>query len=124
MAPPEILAGPHGAAVAGWEQLTIKLSAGAAGLRHVLVVLDGAGRPISASDTVLYKRDLEILLESVGGRLEEDGTFCDTRWKSAGIEAEGSEPRFESTPSEPSAADVAAIKALVTEMIRRGGPPA
>src|SRR5688500_5756145 len=34
VASPEILATPEGAAIAGWEQLTIELSAGAVGLRH------------------------------------------------------------------------------------------
>jgi hypothetical protein len=31
----------------------------------------------------------------------------------------GSDPQLESTPSEPSAADVIAIKALVAEVLRR-----
>ena len=58
VASPEILAEPYGAAIAGWEQLTVELSAGSAGLRHVLVVLDATGQPISASDTVLYRSEL------------------------------------------------------------------
>jgi hypothetical protein len=137
VAPPEILVTPQGSAIAGWEQLTIELSAGPAGLRHVMVVLDAIGQPISACDTVLYRCevprhndaadpssaiecDVEFCIESVGGRMEQDGTFYGTRWESVGVEtAEESEQQIESTPSEPSAADVAGIKALVAEMMRR-----
>src|ERR1043166_386661 len=126
VAPPEGLAKPEGAAIAGWEQLTIELSAGSAGLRHILVVLDASGRPISAGDTVLYclekwrtdpaadaqgtpPRYVEILKESVGGRMEPDGTFNGTRWRTVGIETdEEEEPQLESTPSTPSATDMAA----------------
>jgi hypothetical protein len=135
VAPPEILATPAGAAVAGWEQLTVELSAGAAGLRVVLVVLDATGRPISASDMVLYRSErsegggtearpvVEYEQQSVGGRLESDDTFRGTRWRAVAVERPGGEaPRWESTPSEPSAADVAAIKALVAELLRRLPP--
>jgi hypothetical protein len=137
VASPEILATPHGAAIAGWEQLTVELSAGAAGLRHVMVVLDAAGQPIAVSDTVLYRStgpsingaadpasatqtDIEFHQESIGGRIEQDGTFRGARWRTVGVETEaGGEPRFESTPSEPSAMDVAGIRALVAELLRR-----
>ena len=136
VAPPEVLATPEGAAIAGWEQLTIELSAGAAGLRHILVVLDASGQPISAGDTVLYciekwrtdpaadaqqtpQRYVEILQESIGGRIEPDGAFNGTRWRTVGIETDEEEPQLESTPSVPSATDVAAMKALVAEVIRR-----
>ncbi|MGE3889018.1 MAG: hypothetical protein AB7H81_21520, partial [Vicinamibacterales bacterium] len=68
---PEILASPEGAAIAGWESLTVEMSAGARGLRHVMVTLDASGRPISAADTVLYRDDGEIRQESIGGRIEE-----------------------------------------------------
>jgi len=133
VASPEILATPHGSAIAGWEQLTIELTAGAAGLRHILVVLDTTGQPISAGDTVLYQRrrasqphatsaggDTEFYQESVGGRIEQDGSFRGTRWRTVGVEKAGSdEPQLESTPCEPSEADVVGIKALVAEVMRR-----
>jgi len=45
VASPEILAKPEGAAITGWEQLTVDLSAGAARLRIVMVVLDATGQP-------------------------------------------------------------------------------
>src|SRR5919197_199706 len=53
VAAPEVLARPEAAAIADWQQLVVELSAGSAGLRILLVVLDGSGRPISASDAVL-----------------------------------------------------------------------
>jgi len=137
VAPPEVLSKPEGAAIAGWEQLTIELSAGLAGLRHVLVVLDPNGQPISASDHVLYWSEVsrtgqnadtssakalsaEFYQESIGGRFETDGTFRGTRWQTVGEDyRDGSEPKMDSTPSEPSAADIAGIKAIVAEIIRR-----
>jgi hypothetical protein len=137
VAPPEVLSKPEGAAIAGWEQLTIELSAGIAGLRHVLVVLDATGQPISASDHVLYWSEVsktdqnantssgsalqaEFYQESIGGRFETDGTFRGTRWKTVGEDyRDESEPNMDSTPSEPSAADIAGIKALVAEIMKR-----
>jgi hypothetical protein len=127
VASPEILATPEGAAIAGWDQLTVELSAGAAGLRHVLVVVDAGGQVLSASDTVLYCREVpgggevEIRQESVGGRFEPDGAFRGTRWTSVAMEAAGREtPALESSPSVPSAEDVARIRALVAAVV--GGP--
>jgi hypothetical protein len=134
---PEVLATPEGAAIAGWEQLTVELSAGTAGLRHVLVVLDATGQPISASDHVLYWSEVsktdknadtssgraphaEFYQESIGGRFETDGTFRGTRWQTVGEDYhDGSEPKMDSTPSEPSAADIAGIRALVAEIMKR-----
>ena len=123
VAPPEVLATPAGTAIAGWEQLVLDLSAGGTAMRVVHVVLDGDGRPISASDMVFYRTGpAEIRQESVGGRFEADGSFRGTRWLTAGPEpADDEPPDWESTPSEPSAADVAALRALVDEMLRRAG---
>jgi hypothetical protein len=102
-----------------------------------MVVLDANGHPISASDTVLYRFEvprtspvadplspienaIEFSQESVGGRIEPDGTFHGTRWHTVGVETvEGGEPRLQSTPSELSAADVAGMMALVVELLRR-----
>jgi hypothetical protein len=56
----------------------------------------------------------------VGGRFEADGSFRGTRWLSTGPEPVDEEPpAWESTPSEPSESDVAALSALVQEMLRR-----
>lgn len=133
MGSPEVLARPEGAAIAGWEQLVVELSAGVAGLRVAMVVLDATGQPISASDMVLYRTEIasggeaagtpsviEFYHESIGGRLEPDGTFLGTRWRSVRVEGADEETlEAESTSSEPSAADVAGITALVAEILRR-----
>jgi hypothetical protein len=124
VAPPEILAKPEGAAIAGWEHLTVQLSVPCEGLRMVLVVLDASGQPISASDMVLYQSETaegtEYRQESLGGRLEADGTFRGTRWHMLTVQtAEGGEVQKEATSSEPSAEDISALKALVAEVLRR-----
>jgi hypothetical protein len=127
------MARPEAAAVAVWEQLVVHLSVVPNGSRTVLVVIDADGRPISASDGVLYRTELpagtaddprpmvRFDMESVGGRLEPDGRFLGTRWRSLTFELEGTEDvaRREATPSAPSDADIAAIKALVAEIVRR-----
>jgi hypothetical protein len=118
---PAILATSAGAAIAGWEQLVLDLSAGAAGLRVIHVLVDGEGRLLSASDTVLYRSaDAEMRQESVGGRFEADGSFRGACWLMVGPEPEDdAPPAWESTSSEPTAADVTALGALVAEMVRR-----
>lgn len=128
VAPAAITETPEGAAVAGWAQLALELSAGGAGLRAVLVVLDHASRPIAASDHVLYRIEhgaagdgrIEYHHAQVGGRFEEDGTFHGTRWHMVNVEnAAGDEIESRSTPSTPTSADVAALEALVADMVRR-----
>jgi hypothetical protein len=121
---PEVLAGPNGWSIAGWEQLTINLSAGPAGLRSILVLLDAGGTLLSASDAVLYctnETDCATSLHlSVGGRFEADGSFHGTRWHSVAVARAGEEEaEWESTPSAPSEEDVEALRALVAEVIRR-----
>ncbi len=120
---PEVLATPAGRSIAGWEQLSINLSAGGAGLRSVLVVLDASGTLLSASDAVLYRTGNDqratILHLSVGGRFEPDGSFHGTRWHSVAVEQDEQEPEWESTPSAPSPEDVEALRALVVEVIQR-----
>jgi len=128
VAPPEVLAKPEGVAIAGWEQVVVDLSAGSAGLRVVMVVLDATGQPISASDAVLYRMKVaeqpgvvEYHHENIGGRLEADGTFRGTRWRSVTVETGPEEEvEREATSSEPTEADVTALKALVAELLRRG----
>ena len=120
VASPEVLAGPTGYAVAGWEQLVLHLSAGAAGLRTILVVLDGDGSLLSGSDAVIYRARSTFIQMSVGGRFEPDGSFHGTRWHSVAVERGAGEPDWESTPSSPSAEDVDGLRALVAEVIRRG----
>jgi hypothetical protein len=125
----ETLAGPTASAIAGWEQLVLQLSAGSAGLRTVLVVLDDIGTLLSASDSVLYRTGAPtgvaqtdpgaILQLSIGGRFEEDGSFHGTRWHSVAVARDGEDPQWESTPSEPSLEDVDGLRTLVAELMRR-----
>ncbi len=128
VASPEILATPEGAAVAGWEQLAIELSAGDDGLRIAMVILDPGGKPIIASDWVLYRSKtsegretlIEWVHESVGGRLEADGTFRGTRWHIVTVEtADGKEIKKVPVSSEPTANDENKLKALVAEILHR-----
>jgi uncharacterized protein len=129
VASPAVQATPEGVAIAGWEQLTVELTAGAAGLRHVMVVLDAGEQPISASDTVLYCREVrgsdEIAYhqETLGGRLEPDGTFRSTRWRSEAVgPVDRDELPWTSTPSQPTPQEIERLGALVIEVMRRRPP--
>lgn len=121
--PPELANKPGSEAIAGWESLTIYLSDVQSGLRNVLVTLDETGRPISASDAVMYFAEGHAVHENVGGRLEPDGSFKGTRWRSISVEVEGKDdPEVrDSVPCAPSEEDVHNLKALVAEMLRRAG---
>lgn len=126
VAPDSLTSTPEGAAIAGWEHLVIWLSAGEAGLRTILVVLDESGRPISASDGVVYRRfnaaegTVAWRHQNLGGRLEPDGTFLGTHWVSSSVEdADGTIHNQTQTPSAPTPADVARLKTLVDEVLRR-----
>lgn len=114
---------PQSAAIAGWESITVELSAGAAGLRHAMVTLDASGTPVSAGDWVLYcsGKPVKYVHENVGGRIQPDGTFLGTRWRSVALEVPGSEEpeTKETVRSEPSAEDVAALMRLVRELLSR-----
>jgi hypothetical protein len=124
---PEVLASPEGAAIAGWEEVSLELTAAGAGLRVLLVVLDASARPIAASDHVLFRRPgaapgepARIRQESIGGRIEPDGSFNGTCWLVTGPEPLDEEPpEWESTPRPPTEAEVAALRALVTELLAR-----
>ena len=89
----------EGSPIAGWEMLTLELSAGPAGMRLVTVTLDERGRPISASDWVMYRSErraaagagdggglVDYLHLNVGGRIETDGSFHGTRWRTVSVQ--------------------------------------
>ncbi|HEU4353424.1 MAG TPA: hypothetical protein VFR66_16275 [Burkholderiales bacterium] len=121
----ELAGRPESAAIAGWESVTADLSAGAAGARHVMVTLDAEGVPISASDWVLYSsgEPREYVHETVGGRIERDGTFRGTRWRNVMVEvADSDEPQpREAVRSDPSPEDVQGLMRVVRELLRRAG---
>jgi hypothetical protein len=130
----EVLATPTGDVLAGWEQIALHLSAGLAGSRSCLVVLDGRGTLLSGSDHVLYRLGLHggpppaepgasclIRQESVGGRFETDASFHGTRWLSEAEDPGGDvdELEWKMTKSEPSTEDVEGLRRVVAELLRR-----
>jgi hypothetical protein len=122
--PPEIAAKPESAVIAGWEQLTVEFADACRGMRHLMVVLDAQGRAISASDLVMYRAELggEVVFfqETVGGRLEEDGSFRGTRWRTLGLDSpDDEEAKLDASPSTPTQAEAQALKGLVAEIMRR-----
>jgi hypothetical protein len=121
--PPEAAVKREPIAALGWEQLSVELSAGALGLRHLLVVIDGNGVPISAGDWVLHcsGKPVEYVHENVGGRIQPDGSFLGTRWRTVAVEVPGKDDpeTKETTSSEPTAEDVQALMQLVKEILGR-----
>ena len=124
VASPELAATTDVSAIAGWRQLTCMMSAGADGLRHVLVVLDQTGRPISAGDHVLRCTPAGDGLtryehESVGVRLEEDGTFNGTyHWMVlVGPDADEQSEPVQASSRRPTPEETQALKDIVAVMV-------
>ena len=121
----ELASKPESAAIAGWQNVTVELSAGADGQRHVNVTLDASGTPISAGDWVLYcsGKPVQYVHENVGGRIQPDGSFLGTRWRTVAVEVPGSdEPETrETVSSEPTPEDVAGLMRMVRELLSRAG---
>jgi hypothetical protein len=117
------LASPDGAAIAGWRQLVIHLSAGCDGLRVVLVVLDAGGVLLSASDGVVYRREspegVHFRHETLGGRFEPDGRFAGRHWTSESLEVDGMNDARPPSGREPTAHESDALRDLATEVVRR-----
>jgi hypothetical protein len=92
---------------------------------HVLV--DGEGRPLSASDHVLFRsagRDGSdrpwLRQENIGGRFEPDGSFRGTCWLTEGPEpADDEAPQWTAVPRAPTDDEIARLRTLVEEMCRR-----
>jgi len=124
VASPELVMAGKADAVAGWESLTIEMSAGPAGMRHVMVTVDAQGTPISAGDWVVFRsqtaKGVTYVHENVGGRLEPDGRFSGTRWRSVTFErAGGDEAEMRETSHvPPTPQDIEAIQALVLDVLR------
>lgn len=127
--PPQVGARPESAAVSGWERVGLDLSAGGSGLRSVAVVLNEDGVPVSASDHVVHRTErgavVEYRHESLGGRLEPDGSFRGTRWSTVSIQTpDGEDLETHSTPTQPTADDEAALRAVIADLLHRAPPHA
>ena len=124
----ELIASGQADAIAGWESISVHLSDPAAGMRHVLITLDGNGALISGGDMVLFQReeqrgsDLVTIYdqENVGGRFETDGSFRGTRWvtHTEQIGDDDEHAHTTSLPSPPSDEDAAALRALIEAVLR------
>jgi hypothetical protein len=127
LAPASVLATPEGAAIAGWRQLVVHMSAGCDGLRVVLVMLDEAGVLLSASDGVVYRREdgphrVHFRHETFGGRFEPDGRFAGRHWTSLSVEIDGEVAEAEASPPvgrEPNVMETAALRDLAADVVRR-----
>lgn len=129
----EVLASEHGAALAGWTQIVAE-SSGEGWLRIAMVVVDAKGTLLTVHDAVTEHGTERVcagstmvnasVIESAGGSFMKDGTIRGTRWISRVVDDESAteeEPAMESTPSPLSDADVAGLRALAAELMKRGG---
>ena len=127
---PEVLASAHGAAVAGTDQIAAE-SSGPGWLRISMVVVDSTGALLAVNDAVIRHGDgldggaprTRSLIESAGGSVQADGSVRGTRWSSRVLEDESAaaeEPGVESRPSPLGDADVAGLRALAAELLKRG----
>jgi hypothetical protein len=125
----ELIASGKADAIVGWDSITINLSAGDAGLRHLQCTVDATGKLLSAGDHVLFHRTeqrdgLVVTIydqASIGGRYADDGSFHGTRWETHTEQDDqhDDEPEINSTPSEPSHEDIMALNRLVAEVLKR-----
>jgi hypothetical protein len=113
----------------------LSLSAGDNGFRVVTILIDESGRPIGASDGVVYRQEIASpghsngertmawLHESLSGRLEAGSSFRGSRWISTSIlGADGTARDGQRNAFEVSDADVEGLRALVAEVLRRLPP--
>ena len=129
VASPELIARGEADAIAGWESITVHLSDPAAGMRHVLITLDGNGTLLSAGDMVMFQREEQrghdrITIydqQDVGGRFEEDGSFRGTRWitHTEQIGSDVQNAHTTSLPSPPTEQDVASLRAIIDAVLKR-----
>ena len=106
----------------------LDLSAGPAGSRVIQVVLDPTDRPLAASDLVYFRPqpadqpDSHHQQQSIGGRLEDDGSFRGTCWLGTATgPAEAEDLRWDLTPSQPLEGQVTALRSLVASMLAQEG---
>jgi hypothetical protein len=129
VAPPDSPQGAPGSPIAGWQSLTIDRTDGPFGTRLIHVTVDATGTPVAASDHV-HLRDVvagapapqPVLMRqySVGGRIEADGSFRGTHWTTEGPEpVDDEQPQWQMTPRPPTDAEVAALLAIVRDVVAR-----
>ena len=118
--------------IAGWQSITVNLSAPVYGLRHVQITLDERGQLLAGGDHVMFVRetnpldDCEATLtehESVGGRFETDGSFRGTYWKTILESPPGDDNDKSVTRSAehrpPTADEVAALRRIIEDVLSR-----
>jgi hypothetical protein len=124
----QIAKGTDGA-IAGWQSVSVNLSAPGIGHRHVLITLDASGRIISGGDYVMITNEelrdgVPFMIsdhESLGGRFEDDGSFKGTRWRTrmeGAADADESTP-IASTPSTPTDDEIAALRRIIDDLMSR-----
>jgi hypothetical protein len=131
VASPEVLAGAHGSLLAAMEQVVAQ-SRGDGWLRISMIVVE-RGALLTVNDTVTTNGAEQVragselvpasVIESAGGRFEQDGSIRGTRWISRVIDdpdASTEAPSMESTPSPLTDDDVSGLRALAAELFRRG----
>jgi hypothetical protein len=126
----EQLAAGTAGPIAGWENLSVHLSDAGNGLRHVLITVDERGTLLTATDWILHEqtqqRDGAMVTiydhHNIGGRFEDDGTFRGSVWQTQAEQAAGAEGdsrALSSTSSAPTPDQVAALRRLAAEVMRR-----
>jgi len=89
-----------------------------------MVTIDAAGTPSAAGDWVMFRAQtaegVTYVHENVGGRLEPNGRFSGTRWRTVMFEpVDGDTPQTrEMSQLPPSPEDIEAIQALVLDVLR------
>ena len=118
--------------IAGWQSISVSLSAPEFGLRHILISLDENGQLLSGGDHVMFVREtaphddsIATLTdhESVGGRFETDGSFRGTRWtttlESAPDGGEESSVTRSAEKRSPTDDEVAALRRIIDDVLTR-----
>ena len=110
----------------GWKDLIVEIGTGDQCYRIVHVLVDADGGLLSGSDHIVYRSETgpggESEQFSIGGRFEPDGTFNGTRWHVVGPEPiDDDQPNWNYTPRKPTAEEIAALRELVGEVLKRGG---
>jgi hypothetical protein len=119
-------------AIAGWESLVLDLGGRPHGLRVITVLLDADDRPIGVTDHVMLRsagvpgsanREPEpprVRHESLGGRIEGDGSLTGTRWVMEGEEPVEGQTGSLTSHSRPLTVDEAdALTSLATAVVAR-----